>query len=378
MPSVVIIGAGVIGTSIAWHLSARGIRDVVVLDRGDELGAGSTPRATGGFRAQFATPADIALSLLSREKLRRFEEEIGVDSGYRPYGYLFIARSEQAMAQLRAANELQHACGLPEARVIDAAEVRAINPAVEDDAIVGGTFCPTDGFIRAMKILNGYAAASQRNGVRFDFGVTVRGMRIENDRIVALETSRGDVYGDVFINAAGAWASTLGIDLPVAPLRRQVAVTVETDVLSDTMPMTVWADDGFHFRVRDRRVLLLWPDSPPSSYDISFNAEGWLPRVLAFAYARVPSVRGIPIDPSACWAGLYEMSPDHHAILGRAPAISNLYLANGCSGHGVMHAPAIGHVIAELIVDGRTSIDIHSLRPSRFVEGEGIEASSLL
>src|SRR5258706_6655336 len=228
MPSVVIIGAGVIGASIAWHLTARGVRDVVVLDRGDELGAGSTPRATGGFPAQFATPADIALALLSREKLRHFEEAICVDSGYRPYGYLFIARSEQAMAQLRLANELQHACGLPEARVIDAAEVRTINPAVEDDAIVGGTFCPTDGFIRAMKILGGYAAAAQRNGVRFDFGVGVRGMRIEGDRIVALETSRGDVYGDVFINAAGAWASTLGVDLPVAPLRRQVAVTVET------------------------------------------------------------------------------------------------------------------------------------------------------
>jgi len=378
MPSVVIVGAGVIGASIAYHLAARGARDVVVLDRGNEPGAGSTPRATGGFRAQFATPADIALSLLSREKLIRFSDEIGCDSGYRPYGYLFIARSEQAMAQLRLANELQHACGLAEARVIDADEVRRINPAVEDDAIVGGTFCPTDGFIRAMKILGGYVAASQRLGVRFEFGVTVRGMRTEGDRIVALETSRGDVHADVFINAAGAWAGTFGIDVPVAPLRRQVAATIETDILSDTMPMTVWADDGFHFRVRDRRVLLLWPDSPPSSFDTSFDADSWLPRVLEFTNARVPIVRDVPIDPDACWAGLYEMSPDHHAILGRAPTLANLYLANGCSGHGVMHAPAIGHVIAELIVDGRSSIDIHSLRPSRFAEGEGIEASSLL
>lgn len=378
MPSVVIAGAGVIGTSIAYHLAARGVRDVVVIDRGNEPGAGSTPRATGGFRAQFATPADIALSLLSREQLIRFPDEIGVDSGYRPYGYLFIARSEQAMAQLRSANELQHACGLSEARVIDAEEVRRINPAVVDDAIVGGTFCPTDGFIRAMKILGGYFAAAQRLGVRFDFGVTVRGMRIEGDRIAALETSRGDVFADVFINAAGAWASTLGVDIPVAPLRRQVAVTVETDVLSDTMPMTVWADDGFHFRVRDRRVLLLWPDSPPSSFDTTFDAESWLPQVLAFANARVPCLRDVLIDPEACWAGLYEMSPDHHAILGRAPALANLYLANGCSGHGVMHAPAIGQVLAEMIVDGRSSIDVHSLRPSRFVEGAGIEATALL
>jgi sarcosine oxidase subunit beta len=378
MPSVVIVGAGVIGTSIAYHLAARGVREVVVLDRGNEPGAGSTPRATGGFRAQFATAADIALSLLSREKLIRFSDEIGVDSGYRPYGYLFIARSEQAMAQLQIANELQRACGLPEARVIDAEEVRRINPAVVDDAIVGGTFCPTDGFIRAMKILGGYFAAAQRLGVRFQFGVTVRGMRIEGDRIAALETSRGDIHADVFINAAGAWAGTLGVDIPVAPLRRQVAATIETDVLADTMPMTVWADDGFHFRVRDRRVLLLWPDSPPSSFDASFDGASWLPQVLAFTNARVPCLRDVPLDPDACWAGLYEMSPDHHAILGRAPAIENLYLANGCSGHGVMHAPAIGQVLSELVLDGRTSIDIHSLRASRFVEGEGIEASALL
>ncbi|HEV7488639.1 MAG TPA: FAD-dependent oxidoreductase [Thermoanaerobaculia bacterium] len=378
MPSVVIVGAGVIGTSIAYHLAARGVRDVVVLDRGNEPGAGSTPRATGGFRAQFATAADIALSLLSREKLIRFSDEIGVDSGYRPYGYLFIARSEQAMAQLRIANELQHACGLPEARVIDAEEVCRINPAVVvDDAIVGGTFCPTDGFIRAMKILGGYFAAAQRLGVRFEFGVTVRGMRIECDRIAALETSRGDVHADVFINAAGAWAGTLGVDIPVAPLRRQVAATVETDVLADTMPMTVWADDGFHFRVRDRRVLLLWPDSPPSSFDVTFDPS-WMTQVLAFTNARIPLLRDVPIDPDACWAGLYEMSPDHHAILGRAPALANLYLANGCSGHGVMHAPAIGQVLSELILDGRSSIDIHSLRASRFAEGEGIVASALL
>jgi sarcosine oxidase subunit beta len=378
MPSVVIVGAGVIGSSIAYHLASRGVGGVVVIDRGSKPGTGSTPLATGGFRAQFTNPADIALSLLSRGKLIRFEEEIGVDSGYRPYGYLFIARSEQAMSQLRAANELQHTCGLPEARLIDAAQVRAINPAIEDETIAGGTFCPTDGFIRAMKILGGYTAAGQRYGVRFDLGVTVHGMCIEGDRVVAMETSRGEIPGDVFVNAAGAWAATLGIDLPVSPLCRQVAATVETDMLDETMPMTVWADDGFHFRVRDRRVLLLWPDSPPSGFDATFDGASWLPRVLAFAHARVPCLRDIPIDREQCWAGLYEMSPDHHAILGRAPALTNLYLANGSSGHGVMHAPAIGQVIAELILDGKTSIDIHSLRPSRFAEGAGIEAASLL
>jgi sarcosine oxidase subunit beta len=378
MPSIVIIGAGVIGSSIAFHLASRGVKDVVVIDRGSEPGAGSTPRATGGFRAQFATATDIALSLLSREKLIRFEEEVGVDSGYRPYGYLFIARSEEAMTQLRRANELQHACGLPEARLVSADDVRTINPAVEDDAIVGGTFCPTDGFIRAMKITNGYATAAQRMGARFEFGVAVHRLRIKGDRIAALETSQGDIESDVFVNAAGAWAGTLGVDLPVTPLRRQVAATIEQDVLPDSMPMTVWADDGFHFRVRDRRVLLLWPDSPPTGFDATFDGATWLPRVLDFARERAPRLLDIPIDPAACWAGLYEMSPDHHAILGRAPAIANLYLANGSSGHGVMHAPAIGQLIAEMIVEGRTSIDIHALRPERFAEGKAIDGATLL
>ena len=216
MPSVVIIGAGVIGASIAYHLSARGVRDVVVLDRGEDFGAGSTPRATGGFRAQFSTAADIALSLLSREKLRRFEDEIGVDSGYRPYGYLFIARGEAAMAQLRMANELQRACGLSEARIIDADEVRPSIPPSTTTTIVGGTFCPTDGFIRAMKISNGYAAAARRNGVRFEFGVD--GSRHAHRTAIAStrwKRRRGDIRADVFINAAGAWAGTLGVELPV-------------------------------------------------------------------------------------------------------------------------------------------------------------------
>src|SRR5437763_843675 len=187
MPQVVIVGAGVIGASVAWHLTELGVRDVVVLDRAPALGGGSTPLATGGFRAQFATEVNVRMSLLSREKLRRFPDEIGVDSGYRPYGYLFLAASEATLAMLRDAQRVQHACGVAEARMVGADEARAINPAIAsqpasppagaaasrrrgaprrrpadrrdagcDDGIAGGAYCPTDGFIRAMQILRGY------------------------------------------------------------------------------------------------------------------------------------------------------------------------------------------------------------------------------
>src|SRR2546423_4944045 len=376
MPQVVMVGAGVSGASGAWYLTERGVRDVVVLDRAPALGGGSTPLATGGFRAQFATEVNVRLSLLSREKLRRFPDEIGVDSGYRPYGYLFLATSDETLSVLRDAQRVQHACGLIEARMIDADEARAINPAIGDDAVVGGAYCPTDGFIRAMQILRGYHDAAVRRGVRFDFGVEVLGLRTDGDRVAALRTSRGDVEAEHFVNAAGAWAATFGFDVVVTPLRRRVAPTVLTDEFPDTMPMTIWTDDGYHIRVRDGRVLLLWPDPAPIGYDTSIDDE-WLARVRAFTDARVPRLRGVAIDRAQCWAGLYEMSPDQHAIVGRAPRFAKAWLASGSSGHGVMHAPAIGQIVAEMIAGVPASIDVRVLRPERFAEG-AVESSPTL
>src|SRR6185369_18006337 len=345
MPEVVIIGAGVMGASIAAHLAERGVRDVLIVDRGSTLGAGSTARATGGFRAQFATEVNVRLSLLAREELRARPE-----LGYRPHGYLFLARAEETMRVLRDAQRVQHACGLHEARMIDAQEAGELNPAIDDPRVIGGAFCPTDGFIAPMEMLRHYA-----RGARVEFDVDVRGLRTNGDRVIALRTSRGEIGGDVFVNAAGAWAAAFG-DVPVEPLERHVVPTVPTDVLPDTMPMTIWADDGFHLRVRDGRVLLLAPESDP----------------VAPARERVPPLRDVAIDRHAAWSGFYEMSPDHHAILGRSVPFANLFLANGSSGHGVMHAPAIGRVVAEMIGGVATSIDASALRPSRFIEKEPI------
>lgn len=351
---VVIIGAGVIGSSIAYHLAARGVRDVRVVDRAGDFGAGSTPRATGGFRSQFGTEVNVRLSMLSRQKLLRFEDEIGVDSGYRPYGYLFMARTQNELDELLTAQKVQHACGLREARTISADEIRELNPAVHDDSLIGGTFCPTDGFIVANQIMRGYAEGAKRLGVRFDFNTTVKAF----DRGVA------------YVNAAGAWAAEVS-DVPVTPLRRRVACTVSTNVLPADMPMTIWVGDAFHVRVRNGRVMLVWPDTPP-------NDDIWMDTVIQWAHERIPVLRDVAIDPEHCWEGLYEMSPDRHAIIGRDPERENLYLANGSSGHGVMHSPAIGQLLAEMIVDGKTSIDISALRPSRFAEGKPIKGPELL
>lgn len=350
MPDIVILGAGVVGASVAWHLARRGC-DVLVLDRGETFGGGSTAKATGGFRAQFDNETEVRLSLLAREKLRAFEEETGVDSGYRPHGYLFLACSKDELDLLRAAQSVQHRCGLQEAQMVSAEEARALSAAIGDPHVIGGAFCPTDGFIRPMNILRGYAEAAQRLGVRFAFGAEHRGFRLDGGRAIAAQTADGDVHARLFVNCLGAWAGA-----PVAPLRRNVAATVETSAFDESLPMTIWSGDWFHLRVRDGRVLLLWPDDPP--------VDDWLERVLAMTRARVPRLAHVPIEET--WSGFYEMSPDGRAIVGRSPSLENVFLATGCSGHGVMHAPAIGQLLAELIVDGKTSLDISALDPARF------------
>lgn len=382
---VVVIGAGVIGASVAYHLAQRGCGPVLVLEREGVPGRGSTGKATGGFRAQFGSETNVRLSLLSRDKLLRFEEVLGVDPGYRPCGYLFLANDEAQLAALREAREIQTEAGLGETREVGPSDVEGINPAVRADGLVGGVFCPTDGFIRPMEILRGYVEAAERLGVRFEYGAGCEGFEFDGPgRISAVRTRSGDVAAGSVVNAAGAWAALVareaGLELPVEPLRRRVAVTHPFEALPEDMPMTVFVEDGFHLRVRDGRVMLLLPHEPDVADTLEGSVEeAWLGSVVETARERVPCLKDASIDREKCWAGLYEMSPDGHALLGGAPETENLYLANGSSGHGVMHAPALGQLLAEIIVDGVAStLDAHPLRPSRFAENEPNLAPTLL
>jgi sarcosine oxidase subunit beta len=202
--------------------------------------------------------------------------------------------------------------------------------------------------------------------------------------VTAVRTGAERIPCGTVVNALGAWAAELmrgtGYALPVTPLRRRVAPTVPTDVLPATVPMTIFASDGFHFRVRDGRVLLLWPTPgvPGRPFDDSVDDQ-WVDAVVARAHARVPVLRTVPVDRANCWGGLYEVSPDKHAILGPTPGVPNLFLINGSSGHGVMHAPALGQLLSEMICDGRASaLDATPLRPERFAEGALNPVSELL
>lgn len=372
-----------IGASVAWHLASRGCRDVLVLDRAPEPGAGSTGRATGGFRAQLATEVNIRLSLLSREKLLRFPEEVGADPGYRPHGYLFLAADEGQLATLRSLQPLQRSLGV-EVEEVDPEDIRRLNPAVVLDGIPGGSFGLQDGFILPLEILKGYTEAARRLGVRFEYGAEVLGVEAHGGRAAGVRTARGTIPTRHVVNAAGAWAAqlakTAGVEIPVEPVRRQVAPSEPTDLLPEDMPMTIFLEDGFHLRVRDGRVLLLWPSEEPwpDPFDTTFDPR-WLDGLIERAHTRVPCLLKGRLDRESCWAGLYEMTPDKHALLGPAPGLEGFWLVNGSSGHGVMHSPALGQLLAEMILDGAArAVDVHALRPTRFAEGSPNPEVSLL
>ena len=373
------------GASVAYHLAARGARDLLVIDRAPGPGGGSTFRATGGFRAQYATAINVRLSLLAREKLLRFRDEIGGECGYEPAGYLWLASTARELQILDEARAVQHAEGLHEATAVAPDDIARLNPAVRLDGIVGGAFCPSDGFIHPMGILEGYLSGAARLGVRIEWGVEATGLvRDGRGHVTGVRTRNEIVPAGAVVNAAGAWAGDFarvcGMDEPVTPLRRQVARTVRTKALPASMPMTIFAGDGFHTRVRDGRVLLLLPTPgvPGRPFDDTLDAR-WVSEVTAVAHERLPVLREVGVDLGACWAGLYEMSPDKHAILGAAPGCANFFFVNGSSGHGVMHAPALGHLLAEIILDGRaTTLDARPLRPERFAEGDLNPVSELL
>jgi sarcosine oxidase subunit beta len=376
----VVIGGGVIGASCAYQLARAGLA-VTIVDRGAGPGAGSTGRATGGFRAQYATAINVRLSLLARAQLARFRADTGVDPGFAPVGYLWLATSEASLAELRAAHAVQRREGLHDAELVSVDDVPAINPHAALAGVIGGAWCPSDGVLRPLELLRGYLAAAAARGVDARWGEPVVELA-RGERITEVITARGRYPADVVVNAAGAWAGEVarlaGVALPVVPLRRQVAITAPTDALPETMAMTIW-DDGFHLRVRDGRALLLrpTPGDPADPYSDRVD-PAWLDEIAALAPRRIPALQGVAIDRAASWGGLYEMSPDHHAILGWAPGCANLLLVNGSSGHGVMHAPALGLLAAELASGAQPSLEVRALRPERFAEGDPVRGSALL
>jgi sarcosine oxidase subunit beta len=380
---VVIVGGGIVGSSIAYHLTAAGCKDVLVIERETAQGKGSTGKSMGGVRAQFSTPVNIQMSLYSIPFYASFDERLGFPAGYRPQGYLFCATHEKHLAYLRTNYQKQVAMGLKNVRLISAQEIRDMFPQLRSDDIVGGSFCSTDGFVDPYSAMNGFMTWAAAHGAKLWKNAQVTGIQRDDRGIAAVETTRGSVFTRKVVNAAGAWAKPVaamaGVELPVEPLRRMLVPTEPFDQFPHSAPMIIDMSNGFHFRPEGLGFLLAWNDPEEVfGYKTDFD-PAFIEKILTRAADRVPVFENLAVNPKRAWAGLYEMTPDHHPILGEAPDVPGFFLANGFSGHGVMHAPATGKILSDLILSGKTDlIDASLLGLSRFAEDGMIHETAVL
>ena len=384
---IVIIGGGVVGASVAFHLVERGIRDVLILERESEQGRGSTGAATGGVRAQFETDINIKMSLYSIDFLKNWDH----DCEYDPKGYLFFATTDEQFDYLKNNVDKQRSLGVEGVEVVNPKTCSEIVPGMDCGDVTGGSFGKHDGFVNPLAIMRGFTDGAMRGGAKIEFGAEARALKVEGGRGVGVETNDGLIECDAVVICTGAraaeFASTAGVELPVSPQRRQIVWARTREPLPSHLPMVIDIGTGFHFRpARDFRggtvgtdeILFAYPDrDEPDSVRTDFE-DSFIGKVYERAKLRADFLFESEVMREKCRAGLYENSPDHHAILGGCE-VGGLYFANGFSGHGVMHAPATGRALAEIILDGRASfLDVSSLSLGRFAKGELLHETAFI
>ena len=367
---VVIVGGGVIGASIAYHLSLRGAGRILVLER-DRLGSGSTGKNAGGIRLQFSTEVNVRLSQRSLPGLLAFADEMGVDPQFHQVGYLFLITAERDAAPFARSLELWSRLGVP-ARRVTAAEAGELFPELRVDDVRFGTFCADDGYADPSSILLGYVGRARERGVEFREGAPVLGIERERGRVSAVRSAGQRIVCGTVIDAAGAWAAEIarhvGLSLPIAPLRRHIFVTAPVPGLDHEFPLTIEFASGLYFHRESGGVLLGMADpADQPRFDDSVNWD-FLPTVVERALSRLPILERATVKTG--WAGYYEDTPDKHPIIGPIDEVPGFVVAAGFSGHGVMHAPAAGEVVAQLVCGELPSVDVRALAFSRFAEGK--------
>ncbi|MEV6283025.1 FAD-binding oxidoreductase [Kribbella sp. NPDC051770] len=363
---VVIVGGGVMGTSIAFHLAEAGVRRVLLLEQ-DALGAGSTSKAAGGVRANFSDAVNVALGARSLRAFADFAQRPGQQIDLHQVGYLFLLSTDEQVASFEQCTRLQNELGGP-TRMISVDEAVALAPLISPDGLVGACFSPDAGHCSPESVVLGYATAARQLGAQLITGCAVTGIDVVGNDIRGVQTSLGPVRTSTVVCAAGAWSAELGqyagVELPVTPLRRQIVVTEAVAGLPDDLPMTIDFDSTFYFH-REGPGLLVGMSDPSEQPGFHLDrSDAWLPGLTAAMERRAPSL--LDVGLTGGWAGLYENTPDHNALIGEADDVSRFLYATGFSGHGFLQGPAVGEVIRDLWLRRPPVVDVSPLHARRF------------
>jgi sarcosine oxidase subunit beta len=375
---VVIAGGGVMGCALAYQLAKRNV-DVLLLER-ETLGSQSTGKCAGGVRQQFSMEANVRLQRLSVGMLEHFEEETGHPADFRQNGYLFVLTLPQQVEDFRRNMEMWHRVGLTEARWVDAAEAARLVPILNVDDVLGCTFCPTDGIASPADVTSGYAAAARGHGARLKEGVAVVGVDVSTGRVQGVRTSAGEVATRLVVDCAGAWSPSIGrmagVEIPVLPYRRHIVATGPFPAVPRGTPMTVDFRTSFYFHPEGDGVLFGMSDREEGpTFDTEVNWP-FLEKVFEEASRRAPALASAGVKTA--WAGLYETTPDHQAILGPAPELEGFWCAAGFSGHGFMQAPAAALLLSQLLLDHHSEIDLSPFAFTRFAKGSLLKERNII
>jgi sarcosine oxidase subunit beta len=375
---VVIVGGGISGCALAYQLAKRTV-DVVLLER-ETLGSQSTGKCAGGVRQQFSTEDNVRVMRLSVKLLESFEQETGHPADFRQIGYLFVFTQPQQVEDFRHNMDMWHRVGLTEARWVDPAEAAKMVPILSVEDVLGCTFCPTDGIASPNDVTSGYAAAARRLGARLREGVEVTGIDIAAGRVQGVRTSAGDIATRLVINCAGPWAASIGrmagLEIPVLPYRRHIAVTGTFPAVPRNTPMTVDFHTSLYFHPEGDGVLMGMSDrAEPPAFVTDVNWD-FLEKMFEQAARRAPALAGAGVKTA--WAGLYESTPDHQAILGPIAEVEGFWCAAGFSGHGFMQAPAAALLLTQLLLDKKSEIDISSFAFERFARGSLVTERNII
>jgi sarcosine oxidase, subunit beta len=365
--AVVIVGGGVIGCSAAFHLAETGV-DVALIERG-QLGSGSTSRAAGGVRTQFSDVLNIEIASRSLDAFRDFHRRPGWEIDLKQVGYLFVLTRPSDLYEFERSVALQNERGL-DARILTAAEVRELCPLVHGEDVLAGAFSPRDGHATPEGVVQGYAYGARARGAHIRTGCEVQDIVTSGDQIQAVITDRGAIATDTVICAAGAWSRSCGamagIDLPVTPVRRQILFTEPIDGLPANLPMTIDFESSFYFHREGPGLLMGMSHAGETPGFHLETTEDWIPDLIDVVRRRAPRIADVGIKGG--WAGLYEMTPDHNALIGEAAGVSRFLYATGFSGHGFLQGPAVGEILRDLVLRRPPFVDIAPLSVERFDE----------
>ena len=368
--SVVVIGGGVIGASIAFHLAESGVSDVVLLEK-DELACGSTCKAAGGVRASFSNEANIAIGLRGLDVYSRFAQEYHQEIDFSRDGYLYLLSDQANVDIFTESVALQNRHGVP-SRMVTPEEAQKISPVISTDGLLAASWSPQDGKATPESVVMGYAAAARRHGARIVRHCAVTDIESTGGTITAVVTEHGRIKTDTVVCAAGAWSAgignMLGVNIPVVPVRRQIAFTEPLSELPESSPsLTIDFPSNFYFHPEGKGLLLGWSDpNEREGFNLKFELEDWLMGLGAIAETRVPAVLDYGI--STGWAGLYEVTPDRNQIIDRSTEVEGLLIATGYSGHGFLMGPATGEIVRDLYHGKEPGYDISSFALDRFAQ----------